>query len=399
MKSLAVIIAIVCLSRSTFAQIPAFKPEQIDASLKIGYAVLLVDLNADAKPDIVVCDKERVIWFENPTWKLRVITEGKTKLDNVCIDAADIDGDGKLDLALGAGWQAGNTKDASTLQWLRRGKTLDEPWEMFPVNYDEPTLHRMRFVELDGQRMLLTVPLTGRGATKEKNWAETGVKIELRSLPTDPTKPDWPAQTIDASLHVAHGFHAVKPGIIYVASYEGTSLLRKEPEGWLVQHSLDGDQSNPAGNRGASEVKRGMLKGDHQFIATIEPWHGNQVVVYPRQPPTPGTTAVRRPRTLIDDQLRWGHAVWCADLDGDGSDEIIVGVRDPFPGKAQSGVRVYRATDDTGTKWDKAELDPAGVAVEDLAVADLNGDNKPDIVAVGRATKNVKIYWNQGAGK
>ena len=35
-----------------------------------------------------------------------------------------------------------------------------------------------------------------------------------------------------------------------------------------------------------------------------------------------------------------------------------------------------------------------GVAVEDLAVGDLNGDGKPDIVAVGRATKNVKIYWN-----
>jgi len=41
-------------------------------------------------------------------------------------------------------------------------------------------------------------------------------------------------------------------------------------------------------------------------------------------------------------------------------------------------------------------LDPGGVAVEDLAVADLDGDGKPDIVACGRATKNVRIYWNQG---
>ena len=31
-----------------------------------------------------------------------------------------------------------------------------------------------------------------------------------------------------------------------------------------------------------------------------------------------------------------------------------------------------------------------------VPVADLNGDGKPDIVAVGRATKNVKIYWNEG---
>jgi hypothetical protein len=198
--------AILVLAGVASADVPTFKPEQIDASLKIGYAVLLVDINADQKPDIVVCDKDRVIWFENPTWKLRVITEGKTKLDNVCIDAADIDGDGTLDLALGSGWQPGNTKDASTLQWLKRGKSLDEPWEMFPIAYAEPTLHRMRFVEHDGKRMLLTVPLTGRGATKEKNWAETGVKIELRSIPADPTKPAWPAETISDTLHVPHNF-------------------------------------------------------------------------------------------------------------------------------------------------------------------------------------------------
>ena len=175
MTVIKTIVAVVCLARVAVAELPSFKPEQIDASLKIGYGVLLVDMNADAKPDIVVCDKERVIWFENPSWKLRVITEGKTKPDNVCIDAADIDGDGTLDLALGAGWQPGNTKEPSTLQWLRRGKSLDEPWEMFPIQYDEPTLHRMRFAEVDGKTVLITVPLMGRGTTKEKNWAETGV--------------------------------------------------------------------------------------------------------------------------------------------------------------------------------------------------------------------------------
>jgi hypothetical protein len=381
--------AILVLAGVASAEVPTFKAEQIDASLKIGYGVLLVDISADQKPDIVVCDKDRVIWFENPTWKLRVITEGKTKLDNVCIDAADIDGDGTLDLALGAGWQPGNTKDASTLQWLRRGKTLDEPWEMFPIKYEEPTLHRMRFIELDGRRLLLTVPLTGRGATKEKIWAEAGVSIQLHSIPTDPTKPDWPAETINRSLHVAHNFHAYGPGPIVVASYEGLTTLRRSKH-WEEVHMADGDQSNPAGNRGASEFKYGRLAGRPTLGATIEPWHGNQVVAY-----VSGVDSLPD-RLVVDHQLRWGHAIWCADLDADGNDEIIVGVRDPLPGKAQSGVRVYRATDRFGTAWSKTELDPGGVAVEDLAVADLNANGKPDIVAVGRQTKNVKIYWNQG---
>src|SRR5436190_9252921 len=85
------------------AAIPSFKTDEIDKSLKIGYAVNIVDINADGKPDIVVVDKDRVIWFENPTWKLHTIMKGQKSLDNVCLDAFDIDGDGMVDVALGAG--------------------------------------------------------------------------------------------------------------------------------------------------------------------------------------------------------------------------------------------------------------------------------------------------------
>ena len=60
------------------------------------------------------------------------------------------------------------------------------------------------------------------------------------------------------------------------------------------------------------------------------------------------------------------------------------------------GVRIYKATDGKGAKWTRTLIDEGGVAVEDLTVDDLDGDGKPDIVAVGRQTHNVRIYWNQG---
>lgn len=158
----------------TGAAIPRFRTQEIETGLKVGYAVLLVDVNGDGKKDIVVVDTNRVVWYENPTWRRRTMIEGQTKPDNVCIAALDIDGDGQVDFALGADWHPANTKSGGTLQWLKRGKTLDEPWTMYPITGDVPTLHRIRFVDIDGngKPALIVTPLQGRNCTARNNWMD-----------------------------------------------------------------------------------------------------------------------------------------------------------------------------------------------------------------------------------
>jgi hypothetical protein len=380
---------------------PAFEMKEIDKSLSVGYAVLLVDVNGDGKKDIVVVDTKRVVWYENPTWKRRTIVEGMTRPDNVCIAAHDVDGDGRLDFVLGADWKPFNTKAGGTLQWLRRGKTLDDPWTVHPIG-EEPTVHRIRFADLDGsgKPVLVVGPLMGRNSTKEKNWMDgSPVRLLAYRIPKDPVRDRWVPEVIDESLHVVHNFYPVpaaggKGQNLLTASYEGVTLLSRDGDKWARRRVGAGNQDNPKGNRGASEVKQGKLKGGRPFIATVEPWHGHQVVVY--LPPADGKGPWDR--HVIDDKLKWGHAVWCADLDGDGGDELIVGVRDNLSGKPgeRCGVRIYKAADEKGTKWVRHLVDEGGVAVEDLAAADLDGDGKIDLVAVGRATKNVRIYRNLG---
>ena len=44
----------------------------------------------------------------------------------------DVDGDGKLDFVLGAGWKPFDTKGGGTLQWLKQPKDLDDPWKLYP---------------------------------------------------------------------------------------------------------------------------------------------------------------------------------------------------------------------------------------------------------------------------
>ncbi len=386
----------------TPAAFPTFRTQEIDTGLKVGYAVLLVDVNGDGKKDIVVVDTTRVVWYENPTWKRHTIIQGQTKPDNVCIAAQDIDGDGRLDFALGADWKPFNTREGGTLQWLRHGKTPNDPWTLHPIG-TEPTVHRIRFADLDGdgKARLIVAPLMGRNSSAKNNWMDgEPVRLLAYSIPRDPVHDRWVPEVLDQGLHVVHNFYPVpatsgKGMDVLTASYEGVSRLRRVNGKWTRTLIGAGNQDNPKSNRGASEVKQGKLKNGRHFIATIEPWHGNQVVVY-TEPMNPSQELWDR--HIVDDQLKWGHGVWCADLDGDGADELIIGVRDNLADKPQQrrGVRIYKAADDRGAKWVRHLLDEGGVAVEDLAAADLNGDGKIDIVAVGRQTGNVRIYWNEG---
>jgi hypothetical protein len=379
---------------------PSFRVQELDEKLGVGYAVLLADVNGDGKKDIVVVDTNRVLWFENPTWKRHVIIQGGTKADNVCIDAFDIDGDGHVDFALGADWKPFNTKSGGTLQWLKRGKTLAEPWQIIPID-TEPTVHRIRFVDIDGtgKPALVSAPLMGRGSSKDANWMDgSPVRITAYRIPKDPTRDRWVPEVLDESLHVVHNFWPVpRPGAkgqnVLCASYEGVNLLSRTTGPWHRTHVGAGNQDNLKSNRGASEIKQGKLKSGKKFIATVEPWHGHQVVVYTE----PETKGKMWDRHVLDEELRWGHGIWTADLDGDGSDELIIGVRDDLDTKDhRRGVRIYKALDDRGANWARRILDNGGVAVEDITAGDLDGDGRIDIVAVGRQTHNIRIYWNEG---
>ena len=111
----------------TDAFFPKFVSQIVDSNFGVGYGVAAADINRDGKPDIVAINETQAVWFENPSWKRHVMIDGATKKDNVCLAVHDIDGDGRLDVALGAGWMSTNTETGGTLQWLKQPQKLDEP--------------------------------------------------------------------------------------------------------------------------------------------------------------------------------------------------------------------------------------------------------------------------------
>ena len=371
-----------------------FREQVLEPELGIGYGVVIADVNADSRPDVVAINETQVMWFENPTWAKHVVSEGASTPDNVCLAAHDVDGDGRLDIALGADWQARNTESAGTIQWVRQGDDPNAGWSLHAIGA-EPTTHRMRWgdVDGDGARELLVAPLQGRGTSPPAWWQGAGARMLVLRPPDDPTAPDWPEEVADGTFHVMHNFWVTNfdddpADELITASYEGVHILDRARDGtWSRRRIGDGHQEGE-GDKGAGEVKLGRLANGRRYITTVEPWHANHLVIYLEgaSPDEPWE------RKILTDQLGGGHALWTSDLDGDGDQELIFGWRQEGKGEFQkTGIGVF----DPG-EWKHYEIiDAGGMATEDVTAADLDGDGRPEIIAAGRATHNLKIYWNE----
>ena len=364
--------------------------QEIETGLTVGYSTRLADVDGDGKRDILVLDSRRVLWYRNPTWRRHVILDGHTLPDNVCFAAHDVNGDGKLDLAIGADWHFG-PKNVGSIHWLEQ-TAPDKPWNLHPLGA-APFVHRMAWEDVNGDSkpQLVVVPLLGSGPNQPARQAAT-VPITAFGIPAKPATERWKEIVLDRSLHVSHNFlfadfeNRGRRDLV-VASFEGLTRFERAGEIWKGVRIAEGDQQSRP-NRGCSEVAWTRLKTGAAF-ATIEPWHGDKGVVYRSENGSTDKLA----RTVVDADLKWGHAVAWADLDGDGEAELVAGVRDDQSPTARRGVRFYRrAAEDS---WRRTLVDPGGVAVEDLVAGDLDGDGKVDLVAAGRQTHNVRIYWNQ----
>ena len=354
--------------------------------IKIGYGLQMADVNGDGKTDIVLADKNTIQWYENPEWTKHLIASDLTKRDNVCVTARDIDGDGKCEIAVGGQWNYRESIKDGAVFYLIPPEDRTKPWT--PVKlHNEPSTHRMHWVRaLDDQYQLAVKPLRGRGSVDGDG---PGFKLLVYSKPTDP-KSDWQYDVVCDFMHLAHNFHPVnwdddEEEELIVAGKEGVWHFDRQKKGWSPTQLTD---------QFAGEIRDGTLPGGKRFIVTVEPMHGSKAAVYV-QPDKPG-----QPWQLVkvlDEALKDGHALACADYLGVGSDQIVVGWRamnDP----GVPGIKFFTPLNADGSAWRETRISGEEVAVEDIKVADLNGDGKVDIVAAARQTKNPRDLLQRELG-
>jgi len=370
--------------------LPAFTKHTI-ASFASGYAMAIGDVDHDGMPDVIALSSGSagLVWFKNPSWTKYTITTKPKSL--IFPSAYDVDGDGDLDVAFISDFAMTDTSAGGTISWAENPgtPTTSQDWAVHGIGAI-PTSHRVRWADLDGdgKKELIALPLFGMGSVAPAYMG--AVKMTAFSIPADPKTDKWTSKVIDDThLEVAHELTVVK-----LDGDKGESLITSANDGVDIYRSAAGTgtpsrvhvgdgAAGQAPNKGSSEAVLGSLAGQ-RFIATIEPWHGTDAVVYMLDASYQGTS-----RKVLGSDFEHGHGMAAGDFNGDGYDEFVGG-----GGQGAMVQNIYRYVPSTKA-WDKIELDKGSVAVSYLDVADMNGDGAPDIVTLG--TSNIVWYENMRA--
>lgn len=380
---------------------PNFKIQVVDNQISIGYGLAIGDVDGDKKPDILMADQKDIVWYKNPgnrtgTWTRYVMASNLTPQDNVCIAARDLDGDGRVEVAVGAGWSPAETSDTTksgAVFYLIRPQDPTQRWEPIRLPH-EVTTHRMRWARVaKNSYQLIVVPLHGR---YNKNGEGRGVRIWGYEFPKDP-RGRWKQHLVDSTMHMTHNFEVWDQGFLprtalIVAGKEGTKVIGWKNKKWQRTDSLD----NYFNGEGVGEIRL-----FDEGLAAVMPMHGNQlkIVKARHEPdhqiapqPDADTDSTYSPVKTLLTNMNQGHALVYGDFLNMDRDQIVVGWRNPNADK-KVGLRLL--IPQPNGSWQETLLNESVMmACEDLQAADLDGDGDLDLIASGRATLNVLIYWN-----
>lgn len=355
----------------------SWRQSTVTDAIKMGYQLVAVDLNRDHRPDLIVVDEKgtELAWFENPTWERHVLVADVPRTIN--LDVYDYDGDGIPEIAIGYHFETTPERSIGNVAILKSGPDPRQPWTMREIDR-VPTVHRIRWIDEkgDGKKVLLVAPMIGAKA-KAPEYAD--------HVPVYVYRPgEWKRRIYtEAPYGILHSITPVhwqgRGEQLLTADFLGIrAFLKGKPV------MLGKGDPRPCPQCGSSELKIGHM-GKRRFIAAIEPWHGNQVVVYVE-------SKGHWERVVLEDKMINGHALAVADLNGDGRDEIIAGFRG-----AGYQLYVFSAEDESARRWSRQVLDNGGIAAADCKVADFFGDGRPAIACSGASTGNVKMYRSPAA--
>lgn len=357
------------------AQEVPFKLVTIDAKPPHNpWIKVVADFNGDGKLDIGIGGSNGpFVWYENPSWKRRPVTDGG--YSSVDGETADIDGDGDIDIALGGiVWLANPGAQA-----LSQGK----PWKRHQVA--DLRAHDIEIVDLDGDGKLDLV-------TRDQSSFGTPVGNQIQIWKQE--NPDqWVRRDLECpqgeGLIVADVDRDGQPDIIIGGRwYRNPGDVMK---GRWHEHFYTSKWTHADAN-----IATGDLNGDGRIDIVLTPAElkGDTYRIAWYAAPE-DSNAEWQEHVIEDDQETIVHAVQIADFDGDTQLDIVIA--EMHQGRDPDEVRVY-INGGLAQNWRRQVLSVKGS--HDLVVADIDGDGDYDIVGAnhGGDFQPVELWDNQTVG-
>jgi hypothetical protein len=238
---------------TTMHTAPRYLSELVDGDPHDGYWIQAADINGDGRLDLVASGLTtgEVVWYENPAgsgeWrKHHIATVDKA----VALDCGDIAGQGRIDIAIchDYGECMFNCRpNDGKISWLHNPGTYDadETWRQRLIG-DLVATHRVVLGHFTptGQLELLALPVVGPGGAAG---VDKPVELTLFERPADVLSAEnWTAQVVDSThFRIVHGVITARfPGSVdpqresvLLASQEGISWFGPGADTqWEHQH-------------------------------------------------------------------------------------------------------------------------------------------------------------------
>jgi hypothetical protein len=387
----------VLLNTSLLGVPPSFTVQQTLATGSFPAAVAAGDLNGDGKPDLIVADAgtNTLTVFMNTTTPgatgaTFVTTTVTTAKGPKSVAIVDLNGDGKPDLAITT---YGDNGVSVLLNTTDPGSTTAS--FATPVSFTtDPALVNPRFLAVgdlngDGRPDIAAVGRLSSNVAVLFNTTDPGA-----STPNFSSFTAFPVGSSNRSVAIGDLNGDGRPDLV-VANYNDAtvSVLLNTTAPGAVAPSF-ADKSTFATGRDPYSVAIGDLNGDGKPDLAIANYHSAFISILLNTTAPGAAVPSLAPQQQANVGFSDALSIVIADVNNDGKPDIATAnFRD---GNAAVFENLTTPGSSTVT-FGNPVLQPAGSAPYAVAIADLNGDGRPDVVIANAFSSSLSVILNTTA--